>query len=225
MEVAKSIFRRLPVPRVLRGLRACLAILAFDYGMARSLRIQAPVDRDGQPLPWYTFPAIDYLKQLDLESKSIFEYGAGFSTLFWRKRARRVVSVEDDPGWYKRITADLGPDAEVILAQDRDAYVNALTHYPRFDIVVVDGSYRLECARVATQYLASGGMILLDNADSYADVVRVLNEASLIQVDMRGFGPANPFVWTTSLFLHPAFQFRHRALGWGEQGGRPVSTR
>jgi hypothetical protein len=59
MRALKTIFRHLPVPTELRGLRACLAILAFDYGMARSLRAQAPVDRDGQPLPWYTFPAID----------------------------------------------------------------------------------------------------------------------------------------------------------------------
>ena len=58
------------------------------------------VDAAGKPIPWFTYPAIDYIRQLDLSEKTIFEWGAGFSTLFWSSRAKSVISVETDPLWY-----------------------------------------------------------------------------------------------------------------------------
>src|SRR3954463_2256551 len=74
-----------------------------DYGHVKSARRGKCVDVIGNPIPWYTYPAIEYLKQLDFSTKNVFEFGAGQSTLFWAGRARRVVSVEDDAAWYQTI--------------------------------------------------------------------------------------------------------------------------
>lgn len=44
-------------------------ILSLNYGQYRSMRLQKSVDREGNPIPWYTYPAIDYLTQFDFSKK------------------------------------------------------------------------------------------------------------------------------------------------------------
>ena len=51
--------------------------------------------------PWITFRAIDWLDAFLKPDMDVFEYGAGGSTLYLAKRARRVVSVEHDEGFHK----------------------------------------------------------------------------------------------------------------------------
>src|SRR5262245_31531933 len=78
-------------------------ILWFSYGHLKSVRAGRSVDAAGRPIPWYTYPAIEYLRQLDLSEKTVFEYGSGNSTLFWAECAARVVTVEDDERWSERL--------------------------------------------------------------------------------------------------------------------------
>jgi hypothetical protein len=46
-------------------------------------------------------------------------------------------------------------------------YVNTLRQYPRhhFNVIVVDGRSRPACIKLASEYLAPGGVIIVDNAD------------------------------------------------------------
>ena len=73
-------------------------ILAFEYGHLRTAALGRPIDAEGRPVPWYTYPAIEFLRQLDFANASVFEYGSGNSTLFWCSIAREVISVEDERG-------------------------------------------------------------------------------------------------------------------------------
>ncbi|MDP2056339.1 MAG: hypothetical protein Q8K35_01095, partial [Thiobacillus sp.] len=52
-------------------------------------------------VPWITFRAIDWLDTYLKSDMSVFEYGAGGSTLYLAKRVRNVVSVEHDEGFYQ----------------------------------------------------------------------------------------------------------------------------
>ena len=54
--------------------------MMFKQGMYRSARIGESVDCHGNPQPWYTYPAIEYLKGRDLSGKDVFEFGSGYST-------------------------------------------------------------------------------------------------------------------------------------------------
>jgi len=67
-------------------------ILCLDYGHLNSVSKKRSIDARGEPLPWYTYPAIEYIRQLDFSDKSIFEYGSGNSTVFWSRIAARVVA-------------------------------------------------------------------------------------------------------------------------------------
>ena len=188
-------------------------ILWHDYGHLASVRSQLALDRSGKPLPWYTYPAIEYLRQLDFRSKTVFEYGAGMSTLFWASVARRVVSVEDDERWFENIASRVPPNAAVSLESDLAEFPAAIhrTH-EQFDVIVIDGPARgrtrLKCCREALSALRRGGLLILDNSDWLPESARLLREQDLIQVDMTGFAPICGHVQTTSLFFDRCFEIR-----------------
>jgi hypothetical protein len=187
--------------------------LWFDYGHVRSAATLRSVDADGRPVPWYTYPAIEYLRQLDFHDKVVFEYGSGFSTLFWASSASQVVSVEDDEEWHSILAPQLPTNCSLILETDVARLVDVIHRYPDgFDVIVVDGPARgrtrLKCCRAALEHLRPGGLIILDNSDWLPESARALRESGLIQVDMTGFAPIVGQTQTTSLFFDRQFVTR-----------------
>jgi hypothetical protein len=74
----------------------------------------------------------------------------------------------------------------------------------KFDVIIIDGSHRYECALHARSKLAGDGLIILDNSDWKQKTAQLLRESDLIEVDMAGFGPINRYTWTTSIFFRRA---------------------
>lgn len=187
---------------------ACMNILRHGYGVVQTADVNRPFDRNGQPLPLYTYPAIEYLTQFDYRTKRVFEYGAGSSTLFWMQRAQQLVSVDNDPHWYSMLKPRLGGHVTLHL-EEADGFPYCIERYEHpFDVIVIDGSgYRYDCAEVALPHLAPGGLIVLDNADWHHHTAALLKRSGLLQVDMTGFKPTEHHTSTTSLFFHRAFDF------------------
>lgn len=203
---ARDSLRRL-LPRWLRAVARYFKVLEVDYNHLQSAYKNECIDRDGSPIPWYTYPMIEYLRQLDFGRRVVFEYGGGNSTFFWASRAREVICVEDDAEWADYIRGRCYPNVSVKYVPGKLEYVAEITRYEDgFDVIVIDGSHsRCKCAQTALTKLNRGGMIVLDNSDHYYRTAQVLRDADLIQVDMTGFGPIQGCTWTTSLFLHRAF--------------------
>src|SRR5215218_1655637 len=97
------------------SLRACKVLLS-DQAYFASIRDGELRDRENNYVPWFTYPAIEALKNWDLADKRVFEYGSGYSTLFWASRAKEVVSVEHNRDWYEKIAGLAPSNARVILA-------------------------------------------------------------------------------------------------------------
>jgi len=189
---------------VVRDSVSLIAHLLIDYGWLRSRSAGHPLDAHGEPIPWFTYTAIDFLKQLDLRDKTIFEYGAGYSTLFWSKRVKAITSVEHDKQWFEQIALQAPPSTELILAApDVHSYVGEIANHGMFDIIVIDGTgeSRLHCAEIAPKHLKPGGFIILDNSDLWPKSAAALRNADLIQIDFTGFAPLCRHWQTTSLFL------------------------
>lgn len=187
-------------------------ILTFQYGYLRSVATETPLDDGSEPQPWYTYPAVEYLKQLDLRDKTVFEYGCGHSTLFFARRAARVVSVEHNPDWFALVRDRAPANCELMLESESDAYAEAIRRYPGgFDVIAVDGLVkgrtRLKCAKEAVGALRPGGLIVLDNSDWLPESSRHLRASGLLEVDMTGFAPINDYTCTTSFYFHRAFDF------------------
>lgn len=199
--VLKTLFKKL-VPRQFPASIQNYKILSRDFGQFNSMRLKKCVDGEGNPIPWYTYPAIEYIKQLDLSDKSVFEYGSGYSTLFWSSRCKSLTSVEHDELWYRQIRDRLPGNVHYYLRQEVEDYVNIINDADeKFDVIIIDGAYRYDCAVAALAQLNSCGFIILDNSDWMTKSSQVLRSAGLIEVDMSGFGPINNYTWTTSFYF------------------------
>jgi len=89
-------------------------------GWSRSKREQVPVDSDGEPLPWWTYPAIEFVEQAVRAEDRVFEYGAGNSTMWWASRVTQVIAVDHDQKWVEGVQSKLRNPHKVILSERSD---------------------------------------------------------------------------------------------------------
>lgn len=198
------------IARPVRAAASARRIMAA-FGYWRSVRRREAVNGMGRAIPWFTYPAVEYLEQFDFGAKTVFEYGAGNSTLFWCERAARVVSVENSPEWHARLRPRLPANGVLHLVDDPARYPRCLAEGTEmFDVIVIDGIERRACCAEAVRKLRPGGIIILDNADWHQHSAAVLRSAGLLGVEFFGFGPINDYTWMTAVYFHPDFNFPRR---------------
>ena len=188
------------------------------FGIARTIDEETCVDREGGPIPWYTYPSIEYLDQFDYTGKKIFEFGCGNSSKYWAARAGKVTSVEDNPQWFAKWQRELtAPNQQVLLRREDETYENAVLESDiQYDVIIIDGKRRARCCQTALQRLAPGGLVILDDSDrantaeEYRQAIALLRAAGLLQVDFYGFCPINSYPKATTLFFCRDFNFKSR---------------
>lgn len=174
-------------------------------GWYRSVELRMPVDNDGEPLPWYTYPLIQFLEPRVGSGWNVFEFGSGNSTLWWSKRVASVMSCEHDPEWFGQMEGKFPPNVTYRLHRltDADDYIGGakVTEGP-YDCIVIDGRERTQCAKRALSALSANGIFVWDNSDreQYAEGYAFLLEQGFRRIDFWGFGPLNSEPWCTSVF-------------------------
>ena len=197
-------------PRSLRSLLRVNYVLMLQMGHLRSVRTRQVTWRN-KPCPWFTYAAIEYLDGLDFSGRAVFEYGSGFSSLYWVGAGARLVTVDHDPEWHSWLRNKLPADVEAFVEPDFAKYPRTIEHHGQMDVIVVDGVCREACAQSALSRLSARGMIILDNSDWYPHTAAVLRQANLIQIDFHGFAPGVDFRCTTSVFLAREADFGPRS--------------
>ena len=179
-----------------------LNILARLQGQAASMEQRRPIDADGAPIPWFTYPALEYLSQWDFSGKHVFEYGCGYSTAYWSRRGAKVWSVDHNQEWLDEIKGFGLESVELLHRTDRVLYAEAISLPGRkIDVIVIDGVWRDDCARKCLPYLAPGGFLILDNSDWYWKTGQFIRDQGFLEVSFSGFGPINDYTLTTSIFF------------------------
>jgi len=194
--------------------------LAIEYGQWRSIKQQAAVDAVASPIPWYTYPAIEYLASFDFQDKTVFEFGSGNSSKYWASRAQSVISVEDDKAWYEQVSNEKSANQTILHHADEQGYAQALPAQGRqFDIIIIDGKWRMSCTKAAVNHLKEGGLIILDNSDRAGEkeCSAFLRQQGFYQIDFTGFGPINNYCWSTSIFIKAATSMQN-----GFDGPNPI---
>jgi hypothetical protein len=172
-----------------------------DYGWQRSKAEYAAIDKDGQPIPWITYPAIEYLNQINLQDKRILEWGSGNSSQYFATRCNEIYSIEHNKEWFDSLQKN--------LLQNQKLFLSTLENYAtfpsslglKFDIIIIDGMLRKECVDASFDLIEQGGMILLDNSERYPDMCETIRNKSYFQIDFHGFGPINEYTSVTSIFI------------------------
>jgi hypothetical protein len=79
-----------------------LNLLNLDYltktGYLESVSSKIP-SRNGLPIPWITYPALNFLETSTPLDSRILEFGAGASTFFWALRGNPVTYFEFERSW------------------------------------------------------------------------------------------------------------------------------
>jgi hypothetical protein len=183
-------------------------------GGGRSHELKRPVDALNEPIPWYTYSAIEYLSQIDFSKASIFEFGTGNSSLWWSERAKLVHSVESDPDWHREVSARIKPNQSLALHTDRSTYASAfLQSAIQYDMFIIDGVHRRLCVETVLKHRPPHSVVILDNSDWFPASCDRLARAGLQQIDFIGAGPVNCYAWATSIFLpHGSEVLRNRVV-------------
>ena len=176
-----------------------------DDGWFESVRQNAPVDRAGRPIPWISYPALHFLERRIRAEMRVFEFGAGFSTLWWAQRVRNVTACESDADWYANLRGRVPQNVDLVLATV-DEYPNVIQPHSRvFDVVVLDGGDRCVCARSAPAALNSSGVILWDDTDrpEYRPGFDFLRDHGFARIEFVGHSPIVNIAKETSIFYRP----------------------
>jgi hypothetical protein len=200
--VARFVLQRLGI-RSLVALRRGGALV--QDGWFRSFDEGRPVDADGNPLPWITYGAIEFLSARVRADMNVFEYGSGWGTLWWAARVSRVTSCEHDPVWYddmaRRVPAKVTLIHEPLHGGD-GAYARVAARWPgAFDIIVIDGRDRVRCARHSLAALKPSGVFVWDNTDRprYAPGLSELADRGFRRIDFVGLFPGSTVKSRTSV--------------------------
>jgi hypothetical protein len=187
------------------------SILASKYGQYKTIKNNKPIDKNNEEIPWYTYPAIEYLNHLDFSEKSIFEWGSGYSSVYWARNAKEVISIESDNIWYKEVLKLKKNNQTIEFIIDKKEYLDSILKFDKkFDVIVIDDRFRNDCVENAVFSLKDNGFIILDNSDWFNEAIVKLRSKGFIQVDFHGFGPINDYTWTTSIFFNKEFCFDYK---------------
>lgn len=203
-----------------------LDTLLFKLGQYSTFKLAKPVNSNGEPIPWITYPALEFLLQFDYSNSTVFEYGSGNSTLFWSGKARDVISVETDKDWFEFISRSKPDNASIYLHDNIDDFINLILKFDRlFDIIIIDSiKYRYAAIDNALVKLKPGGMIIFDNSDWYPNSCQRLRDHRFNQIDFHGFGPVNGYTWTTSIFFQNNISLQRLNSELRPVGGQIVHT-
>ena len=173
-----------------------------QLGSSKAILAQESIDRNGNPIPWITYPAIDYLSSFNFSGKKVLEFGSGNSTLWWENTGALVTSIEHDSYWYKKMVSKV-KSAKIIHESKNYDYFFKDSSIP-FDIISIDGGDREAAGKAAVLHFQTygGDMIILDNSDWYDDLVLYIdNSLNHFRADFHGFTPLNDYKSVTSIWL------------------------
>jgi hypothetical protein len=174
-------------------------------GLLDSLQGPKPINAQGAPIPWLTYPAIDFLDAVVRKEWLVCEFGAGNSTLWWAQRVAQVHSIEADGPWFSAMQALVPGNVTLSLQTTDDAYVQWISAYPleHFDAIIVDGGPRPRCIAAAVPHLKKGGVLLVDNSDIAAlnESIQGLDSQGFFRLDFWGLVPCYLYKNCTSAFF------------------------
>lgn len=202
----KTITKLLVEPR---NLSALLSQRAFGYllevGWFESFKSLKSIDKNRKPIPWFSYPFIDFVKPRLTNDLILFEFGSGNSTLFFAKRIKKIISIEHNIDWFNIVTMTKPENVELILANS-DSETDYLMSFRSInynpDIVIVDGIHRNECLFEAVAKLSQSGIIILDDSErpEYKIGIDFILKNGFRSLDFWGIAPTVLFKKCTTVF-------------------------
>lgn len=202
-ERLKTVFELLKKPKTLSALLS-LNHTGYlkDNGWFNSFENQIPINSKNEPIPWTTYSFIDFVKPRLNKQMNIFEYGSGYSTLFFAKHVKKVTSVEHDEKWFKKLKNQIPPNAVIFIKSISDFVESIADNEEKYDLIFIDGEERVSCLKKSVSHITSNGVIILDDSEriEYLDGVENLLNNSFKRIDFWGISPGCLYKKCTTIF-------------------------
>lgn len=174
-----------------------------ETGWLNSIIRKRSISKEDYPLPWMTYSFIGFINDRLSPNLTLFEFGSGESTIYWAKRLKKVTSVEHDIIWYQKMKMGLPSNVFYHYADLQGEYVNKISSIgEKYDIIVIDGRKRVECAKIAPLFLKPSGIIIWDNSlrEQYKEGIGYLEDRGFRHIDFKGLNPLGHVMTVTSVF-------------------------
>jgi hypothetical protein len=177
----------------------------YDIGWTNSISTGSVVNKNGDPLPWVTYPYIQFIGPRLNKQMQLFEFGSGNSTLYYAPKVASVTSVEHDSGWYEEIRTKMPANVRLSLCelQPGGEYCQyAAQQQTQYDVVIVDGRDRVNCCLNSIGALKGDGILVLDDSEreKYAGAHQFMKQKGFKQIDFWGTAPIVDYLKCTTIF-------------------------
>lgn len=176
-----------------------------DVGWFNTLKTKQAVDRDSNPIPWTTYPFIDFIS-LRLNSNIVmFEFGSGSSTLFFSKHVKEITSIEHNELWFNKIKDAAASNVflKYITLDENGQYCRQSQFTDKkFDLIFIDAEDRVNCILQSVGSLSDRGVLILDDSEreEYNEGIDFLTNQGFKKLDFWGIAPTVLFKKCTTLF-------------------------
>lgn len=174
-----------------------------------------------QGLPWWSFDAIDWVRENHKRFKDAFEWGSGGSTIFLGKLCGSLYSIENDSTWLNKVgeeivqlgLRDVRIELKILDLSTPNGFKDSEYHCSlskKYDLIVIDGedhfgpdskwSAREICFEKAECYIRKHGAIIVDDSWRYPKI-RQCSKAKEILI-FRGIGPSRKGVTSTDIHIY-----------------------
>lgn len=176
-----------------------------ERNWVKSVKLKQSIGKNGEPIPWFTYPFIDFLKVRLIKNMKVFEFGSGNSTIWFAKRVSSIVSVEHNEKWYNKIREAIPQNAKIIFnnpTNENEYHKIIKTMTDKFDLIIVDAIDRVNCLRVSKDHLSENGVIILDNSNrpEYSDGINYLLKHNFKKIEFVGMTSSITTSSATTIF-------------------------
>ena len=183
--------------------------LRTEYGFLESSKTNVPMNNKNEVMPMYTYPCYEWLNSIDWTNSKVFEYGTGYSTIWWQNKNVDYHAVEDNKQWYDMIEDKTNINYKPGLHK----YIQSIYDYNyKFDVIVIDGVFRFDCIKPALDKIKNDGIIIVDNTDWHRNSKEELDKSDLIPIHFHGFKPLHVDSETTSCYINRKFNKKAKSI-------------
>ena len=183
--------------------------LRTEYGFLESSKKNIPVNDKNEIMPMYTYPCYEWLNSIDWNDSKVFEYGTGYSTIWWQNKNVDYHAVEDNKQWHDMIE----DKTNIEYKPGHHKYIESIYKYDfKFDVIVIDGVVRFDCIKPALEKIKDDGIIIFDNTDWHKYSKEELDKSDLIPIHFHGFKPLHVDSETTSCYVNRKFNKKAKSI-------------
>ena len=168
-----------------------------------SFKKKYPVDKNGLPLPWWTYSIISFLDDRLSSKLRVLEFGCGNSSLWLSKRVEEVISIENKMIWANHIQTKAPNNLKIITCSCLEEFAaTSLKECGEFNILIIDAGNRMKCAKYSLSALSEDGIVIWDDTEraDWPEINNYMKSFGFKELSFAGLKPQVIHFSRTTIF-------------------------